>query len=240
MQADKTGNARENVVRQLKTYAQYGITTVYSLGEDGELAGPPFNCATSRPAARSIARAFSVGPGHRRRYRRGGARDDRQGRGDQAGPAEDPRRRQPRLRQEDAGGRVARHDRARDRSSSCRSRRTSSISRTRRRCSPAGSNIIAHSVRDVPVDARVRRRMMKSRDACYIPTLMREVSTYRLRLDAVVGERSVLPSKVSGRSADAITAADHRSEATGRDAGQQRLQAGPSLQGAARGREARI
>ena len=67
----------------------------------------------------------------------------------------------------------------------------------------AGSTFIAHSVRDVPVDAEFIK-MLKARDACYSPTLMREVSTFVLRLDTAVGERSVLREGL-GDSAGAIT-----------------------------------
>jgi imidazolonepropionase-like amidohydrolase len=41
----------------------------------------------------------------------------------------------------------------------------------------AGAGIIAHSVRDVPVDAEFVREL-KARNGCYTPTLMREVSTF--------------------------------------------------------------
>jgi imidazolonepropionase-like amidohydrolase len=41
----------------------------------------------------------------------------------------------------------------------------------------AGGDLIAHSVRDVPVD-RELLDLMKARNVCLVPTLMREVSTY--------------------------------------------------------------
>jgi imidazolonepropionase-like amidohydrolase len=41
----------------------------------------------------------------------------------------------------------------------------------------AGASMIAHSVRDVPVDDQFINEM-KSRDACYSPTLTREISTF--------------------------------------------------------------
>ncbi len=62
MQADKTANTRENVIRQLKTYAQYGITTVYSLGEDGELAAPAVQVRNEQATgALDSARIFVAG-----------------------------------------------------------------------------------------------------------------------------------------------------------------------------------
>jgi len=41
----------------------------------------------------------------------------------------------------------------------------------------AGADFIAHSIRDLPVDAAVVAAL-KQRDICYCPTLMREVSTF--------------------------------------------------------------
>ncbi len=41
----------------------------------------------------------------------------------------------------------------------------------------AGADFVAHSIRDVPVDAEFVRAL-RSRGICYTPTLMREVSTY--------------------------------------------------------------
>ena len=38
MRNDPNGYTRENLVRQLETYARYGITTVFSLGDDQEAA----------------------------------------------------------------------------------------------------------------------------------------------------------------------------------------------------------
>ena len=35
----QNGHSRENLTRQLRTYAQYGVTTVFSLGDDQETSG---------------------------------------------------------------------------------------------------------------------------------------------------------------------------------------------------------
>ncbi|MGD8318848.1 MAG: amidohydrolase family protein [Gemmatimonadota bacterium] len=40
-----------------------------------------------------------------------------------------------------------------------------------------GSDLVAHSIRDAPVDAEVIG-LLKARDVCYVPTLAREVSTF--------------------------------------------------------------
>ena len=56
----RRGYTRENVLRQLRTYAQYGITTVFSLGDE-QAAGVR---AARRTIARRIdrARVFVAGP----------------------------------------------------------------------------------------------------------------------------------------------------------------------------------
>src|SRR6185369_14223975 len=41
----------------------------------------------------------------------------------------------------------------------------------------AGADLIAHSVRDQPVDAALITAL-RARDVCYVPTLTREVSTF--------------------------------------------------------------
>ena len=38
MRADPNGASRDNLVRQLTTYGRYGVTTVFSLGEDQDVA----------------------------------------------------------------------------------------------------------------------------------------------------------------------------------------------------------
>lgn len=42
----------------------------------------------------------------------------------------------------------------------------------------AGADFIAHSVRDLPVDAAFVRALVAKKNVCYTPTLMREVSTF--------------------------------------------------------------
>ena len=100
---------RENLTRQLRTYAQYGVTTVFSLGDD--------QAAGFRAARRAGHRAARPRPavrgrrGDHRRHRRRGAGDGRQGGRHEARPAQDSRRRQPWHRTQDAGAGVARGDR---------------------------------------------------------------------------------------------------------------------------------
>ena len=56
MRNDPNGYTRDNLLRQLKTYANYGITTVFSLGDDQEAA---FQLRNEQCAARSSDRASS-------------------------------------------------------------------------------------------------------------------------------------------------------------------------------------
>jgi imidazolonepropionase-like amidohydrolase len=174
MRNDPTGGSRENQVRQLKTYANYGVTTVFSLGDESEaafqlrreqdqgpldgarlfVAGPVVN-ATTADAARAMTDTVAAMKPDFIKIRI----DDNLG----------SSRKMP----EDAW--------------------RATIERAKELKLPvavhifyladakaallAGSTVIAHSVRDMPVDAEFVREL-KTRTACYSPTLMREVSTF--------------------------------------------------------------
>ena len=86
------GYTRDNLLRQLKTYAQYGVTTVFSLGDD-QAAGVR-RCAT-KPAT-DRARLFVSGPVIGGDTAEAARANDDQGRRDETGRAQDPGRRQPR------------------------------------------------------------------------------------------------------------------------------------------------
>ena len=62
MRNDPAGYTREGLLRQLKTYAQYGVTTVFSLGDDQEAAFQLRNEQSSEPLgrARRMARSGST------------------------------------------------------------------------------------------------------------------------------------------------------------------------------------
>ncbi len=62
---------RDNLLRQLRTYAMYGVTTVFSLGDD-QAAG--FELRNENATAADRARLFVAGRGDRRQHRRRGAR----------------------------------------------------------------------------------------------------------------------------------------------------------------------
>ena len=98
----------------------------------------------------------------------------------------------------------------------------------------AGADFIAHSVRDVPVDAEFISEM-KARDACYSPTLMREVSTF------VYGATPPWATiRSSSRAWAGHPGADEGSRAARADAGSNAWKAGPAIQGGPRGREANL
>jgi imidazolonepropionase-like amidohydrolase len=174
MRNDRNGYTRENLLRQLKIYAQYGITTVFSLGDDqaeafqirGEqskgrfdgarlfVAGPVITGATADAARETTAKVAAMQPDLLK------IRID-----DNLGSS----RKMP----EDAW-----------RAAVTRARELKLPIATHifyladaKAALMAGAGIIAHSVRDVPVDAEFVREM-KARNACYTPTLMREVSTF--------------------------------------------------------------
>jgi imidazolonepropionase-like amidohydrolase len=171
---DKTGATRENVLRQARTYAQYGVTSVFSLGDEPEatfavrneqgaggldrarlfIAGPIIGANTADAARAATDKTAALKPDLIKIRV-----DDNLGSGKKM--AEEGWRATIRRANElelplaahiyylaDAKGVLA-----------------------------AGARMIAHSVRDVPVDAEFTQ-MMKARNACYSPTLMREVSTY--------------------------------------------------------------
>jgi imidazolonepropionase-like amidohydrolase len=174
MRNDPGGGSRENQLRQLRTYARYGVTTVFSLGDESEaawqlrreqdeglfegarlfLAGPVITAATADAARAMTDKVASMKPDLIK------LRID-----DNLGSS----RKMPEEAWRAAIGRaselglpVATHI---------------FYLADAKAALLAGVKVVAHSVRDVPVDAEFVREM-KARNACYSPTLMREVSTF--------------------------------------------------------------
>ena len=164
----------ENVTRDLKTYAAYGITTVFSLGDD-QAAGIAAR-DSQRTASLDRARLFVAGPvlapktvAQARALVDKDAEmkvdivkirvDDNLGTTPKMAPAiykaviDEAHKK---------GLRVAVH---------------LFYLADAKAVLDAGADFIAHSVRDVPVDDAFVA-MMKRRGVCYCPTLMREVSTF--------------------------------------------------------------
>ena len=170
----ETGHySRENLIRQLGLYARYGITSVASLGGDGPeaaqlrdeqdenldrariwIAGEVIASGTPEEAAESVARSLAL-PADFLKMRV----DTNLGANERV--SSETIEKVMELGQE-AGKRVTTHifylDDAKE------------VLR-------AGSGLIAHSVRDQPVDEEFLE-LMKEKDVCYVPTLVREISTY--------------------------------------------------------------
>ena len=164
---------RDNLLRQLGLYARYGVTSIASLGGDGPeaaalrdeqddtldrariwIAGEVISSGTPDEAAESVARSLAL-PADFLKMRV----DTNLGANERV--ASETIERVMELGRE-AGRRVTTHifylDDAKE------------VLR-------AGSGLIAHSVRDQPVDEEFLE-LMKENDVCYVPTLVREISTF--------------------------------------------------------------
>jgi imidazolonepropionase-like amidohydrolase len=174
MRNDPNGYIRDNLVRQLRTYAQYGVTTVFSLGDDQEAA---FELRNEQAAGTFHgSRLFVGGP-----VINGADADAARAMTDKVA-AMKPDLLKIRIDDNLGSSRKMPEDAWR-----------ATIARAAQLELPiaahifyladakaalmAGADVIAHSVRDVPVDAEFVREL-KARNACYTPTLMREVSTF--------------------------------------------------------------
>jgi imidazolonepropionase-like amidohydrolase len=164
---------RDNLLRQLRTYAMYGVTTVFSLGDDQE-AG--FVLRNENAGATDRAKVFVAGP-----VITGATADEaREMAVRVAGMKPDLLK----IRVDDNLGTSTKMPEAAWRAT---------IEEAHARKLPiavhiywladakatlaAGADLIAHSVRDKEVDNDFIN-LLKSRDVCYSPTLTREVSTF--------------------------------------------------------------
>lgn len=171
LRADENGYTRDNLVRQLRTYAQYGVTTVYSLGDDQDagfrlrdepatdrarlfVAGPVIGGVTPEAALAAADKVIAMKPDLLKLRI-----DDNLGAG----------RKMPEAawkavlaRAHERGLRLAVHIVYLD---------------DAKAVAAAGGDFIAHSVRDKLVDTDFIKAMT-ARDICYCPTLTREISTF--------------------------------------------------------------
>ena len=174
MRNDPNGYTRENLLRQLRTYASYGVTTVFSLGDDQEaafqlrseqgkgaldgarlfVAGPVINGATAAEARAMTDKVAAMKPDLLK------IRID-----DNLGTSK-------KMPEEAWRATIARADELKLPIAA-----HIFYLADAKAALMAGADIIAHSVRDVPVDAEFIAAM-KQRRGCYTPTLMREVSTF--------------------------------------------------------------
>ena len=167
----QSGYSRENLTRQLRTYAQYGVTTVFSLGDDSEgsfalrdapatdrarlfVAGPVITGSTAEEARAMVAKVAAMKPDLIK------IRVD-----DNLGTS----RKMP----EAAWRAVIEEAHARKLPVAVHIYWLADANATLL----AGADMIAHSVRDTAVDAQFINTL-KSRDVCYSPTLTREISTF--------------------------------------------------------------
>ena len=170
----ETGHyTRENLIRQLGLYARYGVTSIASLGGDGAeaaqlrdeqddgldrariwIAGEVISSGTPEEAAESVARSLAL-PADFLKMRV----DTNLGANERVSP--ETIEKVMELGRE-AGKRVTTHI---------------FYLEDAKEVLRAGSGLIAHSVRDQPVDEEFLE-LMKEKDVCYVPTLVREISTF--------------------------------------------------------------
>ena len=173
LRSDQAFYTRDNLLRQLRTYAMYGVTTVFSLGDD-QPAG--FELRNENAAATDRARLFVAGP-----VITGDTADAAR---EMTNKVADMKPDLLKIRVDDNLGTGRKMPEAAWRAV---------IDAAHARKLPvavhiywladakatllAGADMIAHSVRDVPVDDQFINAL-KSRDVCYSPTFTRELSTF--------------------------------------------------------------
>ena len=174
LQSNPKFYTRENLVRQLRTYADYGVTTVFSLGDDREAGFTLRN--EQGTAVLDRARLFVGGE-----VITGATAAEASAHADRVAAMKPDLLK---IRVDDNLGRTPKMPPAAWRAV---------IERAQAHGLPlavhifylsdaqalldAGASFVGHSVRDVAVDDRFIREM-KARDVCYCPTLTREVSTF--------------------------------------------------------------
>ena len=174
LRSDPASYTRENLTRQLRTYAQYGVTTVFSLGDDqaagfelrNEQAAGPLDRARLYVAGAVVtgetaeaARAMAIRVAEMKPDLLKIRVDDNLG----------TSRRMP----EPAWRAVMDEAHQRNLKVAVHIYSLADAKATL----AGGADFIAHSVRDVPVDEAFITAL-KSRDVCYSPTLTREISTF--------------------------------------------------------------
>ena len=174
LRTDPASYTRDNALRQLKTYAQYGVTTVFSLGGE-QAAAFELRNEQSRGAI-DRARLFVAGP-----VITGDTADAARA---NTNKAADLKPDLLKIRVDDNLGTSRKMPEAAWRASidqaHARGLRMAvhiySLDDAKAVLA-GGADLIAHSVRDQPVDEAFISGL-KSRDVCYSPTLTREISTF--------------------------------------------------------------
>ncbi len=174
LRSDPTSYTRDNLTRQLKTYAQYGVTTVFSLGDDQALGFEMRNEQAGGPLDR--ARIFVAGAvitGSTAEEARAMAAKVADMKPDLLKIRVDDNLGSSRKMPEPAWRAVIDEAHRRNLKVAVHIYLLADAKATL----DGGADFIAHSVRDVPVDEGLIAAL-KSRDVCYSPTLTREISTF--------------------------------------------------------------
>jgi imidazolonepropionase-like amidohydrolase len=164
---------RDNLLRQLRTYAMYGVTTVFSLGDDQQ-AG--FVLRDENAAAADRAKVFVAGPvinGQTADEGRAMAIKVAEMKPDLLKIRVDDNLGTSRKMGEPAWRAAIEEAHARKLPIAVHIYWLADAKATL----AGGADMIAHSVRDQPVDDEFIT-MLKSRDVCYSPTFTREISTF--------------------------------------------------------------
>jgi imidazolonepropionase-like amidohydrolase len=174
LRSDPASYTRENLTRQLRTYAQYGVTTVFSLGDDQALGFEMRNEQATGPLDR--ARLFVAGAvitGNTAEEARAMAVKVADMKPDLLKIRVDDNLGTGRKMPEPAWRAVIDEAHKRNLKVAVHIYSLADAKATL----GGGADFIAHSVRDLPVDAAFIADM-KSRDICYSPTFTREISTF--------------------------------------------------------------
>jgi imidazolonepropionase-like amidohydrolase len=173
LRTDPASYTRENLLRQLRTYAMYGVTTVFSLGDD-QAAG--FTLRDENANAADRARLFVAGAvigGNSAEEALANTAKVVAMKPDVLKIRVDDNLGSTRKMPEHAWRTVVAESDTRKLPLAVHIYYLADAKATLL----AGADFIAHSVRDVPVDDEFVNAL-KSRDVCYSPTLTREISTF--------------------------------------------------------------
>jgi imidazolonepropionase-like amidohydrolase len=173
LRSDPASYTRDNLLRQLRTYAMYGVTTVFSLGDD-QAAG--FELRNENASVTDRARLYVAGPvitGDTADAARAMTNKVAEMKPDLIKIRVDDNLGASRKMPEEAWRAVIDAAHARKLPVAVHIYWLADAKATLL----AGADMIAHSVRDVPVDDQFIDAL-KSRDVCYSPTFTREISTY--------------------------------------------------------------
>ncbi len=174
LRPDPSSYTRDNLVRQLRTYAQYGVTTVFSLGDD-QAAGFELRDEQSRgPVDRAkVFVAGAVITGDTAEAARAMANNVADMKPDLLKIRVDDNLGTGRKMPEPAWRAAIDQAHARNLRVAVHIYSLADAKATL----AGGADFIAHSVRDAPVDDAFINGL-KSRDVCYCPTFTREISTF--------------------------------------------------------------